>query len=192
MHLLKSLIIIIATYSSTIFVNELEGQTKNIDTIPYDSYDNFKNHSPNSASYVIIKSKESGRVLYEHNVMNGKCLECYENITLKADSCYKKNNYSEAAVLYSSAFRLNGNKGKVKHRLNAACCFIKLNDFDSAFENLNKVVFGAKFSNLTEITSNNCYRSLQKDERWAKIIVGINKNLEEIEQKIKIETPNDQ
>jgi hypothetical protein len=188
MNLLKSFLIIIAIFSSTMFANELEGQTKNIDTISNDSYDNFKNHSPNAASYVIIKSKESGRVLYEHNIVNGKCLECYENITLKADSCFKKNNYSEATVLYSSAFTLNGNKGKVKHRLNAACCFIKLNDFDGAFENLNKVVFVAKFSNLTEITSNNCYKPIQKDERWKKLIDGLNKNLEEIEQKIKIET----
>lgn len=183
---------IIAISSSTIFANDLKGQTKNIDTIPNDSYDNFKNHSLNSASYIIIKSKESGRVLYEHNVVNGKCLECYENISLKADSCYKKNSYSDAAVLYSSAFRLNGDKGKVKHRLNAACCFMKLNDFDSAFENLNKVVFGAKFRNLTEITSNNCYKPLQKDERWRKLINGINKNLEEVEQKIKIENPIEQ
>lgn len=192
MNILKSIIATIALCSTTIFPNEIKAQSKNVDTIKNDSYDNFKNQPFYSASYVIIKSKESGRVLYEHNVVNGKCLECYDNLTLKADSCYKKNNYSDAAVLYNSAFRLNDNKGKVKHRLNAACCLVKLNDFDSAFENLNKVVFGAKFSNLTEITSNNCFKPLQKDERWKKLIDGINKNLEDVEQKIKNETPIDQ
>jgi len=174
------------------FTNDVKGQTKNIDTIPKDSYDNFKNQSSYSASFLIIKSKENGRLLYEENVVNGKCQKCYDNLTLKADSCYEKYNYSDAAVLYNTAFRLNGNKGKVKHRLNTACCLIKLNDFDSAFEHLNKVVFGAKFRNLTEINSNDCFKPLQKDERWKKIIDGINKNLEDVDQKIKYESPIDQ
>jgi hypothetical protein len=192
MNLLKSLIITFATCFTTIFANEVKAQTKSIDTIPNDSYDNFKHQSSYSGSYVIIKSKASGNVLYENNVVNGKCLECYDNLTLKADSCYKKINYSDAAVLYNAAFRLNENKGKVKHRLKAACCLIKLNDYDSAFDNLNKVVFGAKFRNLTEITSNNCYKPIQKDERWKKLIDGINKNLDNVEQSIKSETHIDQ
>ena len=192
MNLLKSLILTFAICLTTIFSNEVKGQAKSIDTIPNDSYDNFKKQSSYSGSYVIIRSKASGNVLYEHNVVNGKCLECYDNLTLKADSCYNKINYSDAAVLYNAAFRLNDNKGKVKHRLNAACSLIKLNDYDSAFENLNKVVFGAKFINLTEMTSNNCYKPIQKDERWKKLIDGINKNLDDVEQRIRNETNFDQ
>jgi hypothetical protein len=188
MNLLKSLIITFATCFTIIFANEVKGQTKSIDTIPNDSYDNFKHQSSYAGSYVIIKSKASGKILYEHNVVNGTCLECYDNLTLKADSCYNKINYSDAAVLYNAAFRLNENKGKVKHRLNAACCLIKLNDYDSAFDNLNKVVFGAKFCNLTEVTSNNCYKPIQKDDRWKKLIDGINKNLDDVEQRIRNET----
>lgn len=182
----------ITIFSSVLFNIDVKGQTTSSDTIPNDSYDNFKNKPNYSPTYVIIKSKESGKVLYEHNTENGKCPTCYDNLTFKADSCYKKKNYSDAATLYISAFRLNENKGKVKHRLSAACCFVKLNDFDNAFENLNRVVFGAKFRNLNEIASNECYRPLQKDNRWTKLIDGINKNLEEVEQKIKNETPVDQ
>jgi hypothetical protein len=185
-------IVSIAICLTTIFLNEAKGQTKNIDTVPNDSYDNFKSKPNLSPSYVIVKSKESGKVLYEHNISNGQCPECYNNLTLKADSCYKKSNFSDAAILYASAFRLNDSKGKVKHRLNAACCQVKLNDFDGAFENLNKVVFGAKFRNQNEISSNDCYKPLQKDERWKKLIDGINKNLDDVEQKIKNENPIDQ
>ena len=55
---------------TTIFANEVKGQTKSIYTIPNDSYDNFKHKSSYSGSYVIIKSKASGKILYEHNVIN--------------------------------------------------------------------------------------------------------------------------
>jgi tetratricopeptide (TPR) repeat protein len=192
MNLLKFLNMTIAICFTTIFANEGKGQAKSIDTIPNGSYDNFKNQSSYFGSYVIIRSNASGNILHEHNVVNGKCLECYDNLTLKADSCYNKINYSDAAVWYNAAFRLNGNNGKVKHRLNAACSLIKLNDYDSAFENLNKVVFGAKFRNLTEMTSKNCYKSRYKDERWKKLIDGINKNLDDVEQRIRNESHFDQ
>jgi hypothetical protein len=54
------------------------------------------------------------------------------------------------------------------------------------------VVFGAKFRNLDEISYNDCYKPLQKDSRWTRLIDGIARNLEEVEQKIKIEQPLDQ
>jgi hypothetical protein len=162
------------------------------DTIPNDSYDNFKNRPNYSQSYVVVKSKETGKILYEQNLENGKCVDCYDKLTFMADSCYKKKNYSDAVILYTSAFTLNDNKGKVKHRLTSACSQVKLNNFDDAFENLNKVVFGAKFHNIYEISSNDCFKPLQKDVRWAKLIDGINKNLEEVQKKIKAETPIEQ
>lgn len=173
---------------------KVTAQTNNtqIDTIPNDSYDNFKNKPNYSPSYVVIKSKESGKILFEQNIENGKCGECYDKITSKADSCFKKKNYIDAVALYTSAFKLNDNKGKVKHRLNAACGLVNLNDFENAFENLNRVVFGAKFHNIYEITSNDCFKPLQQDARWAKLIEGINKNLDEVQKKLKAETPIEQ
>lgn len=163
------------------------------DTIPNDSFDNFKNRPNHLPSYLVVKSKGTGRILYEQNIENGKLAECYDQLTLKADSCYKSKNYSDAATLYVSAFRMNdNNKGKVKHRLNAACSQVKLNDFDNAFENLNKVVFVAKFYNLYEISSNDCFKALQKDVRWTKLIDGIIKNLDAVQQKLKAETPIEQ
>ena len=177
------------------FTTKVKCQTTNSiknDTIPNNSYDNFKNKPNYSPSYVVVKSKVTGKILYEHNIENGKCAECYDKLTLKADSCYKNKNYTDAAILYTSAFILNDNKVKVKHRLTAACSQVKLNNFDDAFENLNKVVFGAKFHNIYEISSNDCFKPLQKDVRWTKLIEGINKNLDEVQQKLKAETPIEQ
>jgi hypothetical protein len=190
MKTLKRIRIVSFLIIATAFTAQTKCQTR--DTIPNDSYDNFKNQPGYSPSYVVIKSKQTGKMLYEQNIENGKCTACYDKLTAKADSCFKGKSYSDAAILYTSAFRLNDNKGKVKHRLSAACCLVKLNDVDGAFENLDKVVFGAKFNNLQEISSNDCYKPLQKDARWTKLIDGINKNLNEAPQKVKAGTANEQ
>jgi hypothetical protein len=184
--------IVITIFLLAVFDLKGKAQTKNTDTLPKHSYDNFKDRSSYAPSYVVIKSKETGKILYEHVAENGVCITCYDGLTLKADSCFKMRNYSDAAVLYSSAFVLNDDKGKVKHRLSAACCFTRMNDFEKAFDNLNRVVFGAKFRNLDEISYNECYKPLHKDSRWTRLIDGIARNLEEVEQKIKIEQPLDQ
>lgn len=159
------------------------------DTIPNDSYDNFNNKPKLTSSFVVIKSKSSGAILYEHSIDKGLCTECYDDVTTKADSFYRKKNYADAANLYHSAFLLNDNKGKVKHRLVAACCYVKLDDFDKAFDNLERIVFGARFSNYNEIASNDCYKPLRKDARWNKLIEGLKKNAEETQLRIKAETP---
>lgn len=158
------------------------------DTVPRDSYDIFKNKPNDVSPYVILKSKETGEVLFERTLENGKCADCYDTLTSKADAYYKNKKYSDAALLYFSAFTLNNNKGKVKHRLNAACCFTKINDVDKAFENLNKVVFNAQFHNIYEISSNECFNPLQKDHRWAPLIQGLKNNLDKIQQKLSKET----
>lgn len=184
--------ILMAIFLLSVFSLKGKAQAEIADTVPKHSYDNFQNRSGYASSYVIIKSKETGKVLYEHEAEKGVCTACYDGLTLKADSCYKLRNYADAAVLYNAAFVLNVDKGKVKHRLNAACSFTRINDFDKAFDNLNRVVFVAKFRNLDEIANSDCYKPLQKDARWAKLIEGISRNLEEVEQKIKIEQPVDQ
>jgi hypothetical protein len=166
---------------------EAKSQSKDVDTIANQSYDNFKVNSGYSSPYVVIKSKQSGKILYENTALNGKCPTCYEDLVSKADSAYKAKNYADAAMLFNAAFMLNDNKGKVKHRMSAACCFTQLNDFDNAFDHLNRVVFGAKFLNLEEFLSNNCYKPLHKDPRWMKLIDGINSNLEGVEQRIKMD-----
>ena len=58
--------------------------------------------------------------------------------------------------------------------------FQTLNELDLAFENLNRVVFIAKFRNLQELSKNNCFKVLQNDKRWAKLIEGVINNLENV------------
>lgn len=180
-----SILMTVVLLSSATFYNKAAAQTNNADTILRYSFDNFKGKPNYSPSYVLIKSKTSGKVLYENYTNQGKCLACYDKLIFKADSCYNKKNYADAAVLYTAAFTLNDNKGKVKHRLVAACCYATLNELDLAFENLNRVVFVAKFRNLQELSNNNCFKILQKDKRWPQLIEGVIKNLEGLESAIK-------
>ena len=172
-----------------LFALAIAGTNASAQTDTIHSYDNFNNKPKPTSSFVVIKSKSSGAILYEHSTGKGLCSACYDDIASKADSCYRKKNYADAAVLYHSAFLLNDNKGKVKHRLVAACCYVKLSDFDRAFDNLERIVFGARFSNYNEITSNDCYKPLKKDARWNRLIEGLKKNVEETQLRIKAEAP---
>jgi len=184
MNILVSIFIMVGLFLSASFNNIVAASSNNTDTFPNYSFDNFKEKPNYSPSYVVIKSKLSGKVLYENYTDKGKCLACYDMLIFKADSCFNKNNFSDAAILYTSAFTLNENKGKVKHRLAAACCYATLNDLDLAFENLNRVVFIAKFRNLEELSKNSCFKPLQKDKRWTQLIEGVIKNLEGMESSI--------
>ncbi len=175
-----SILMTVVLLFSAAFNNKAAAQANNADTILSYSFDNFKGKPNYSPSYVLIKSKTSGKVLYENYTNQGKCFACYDKLIFKADSCYNKKNYADAAVLYTAAFTLNDNKGKVKHRLAAACCYATLHELDLAFENLNRVVFIAKFRNLQELSKNNCFKVLQKDKRWAQVIEGVINNLENI------------
>lgn len=158
------------------------------DTAVISSFDNFTPNPYSKPSYVIIKSTTSGKALYQANTINGQCATCYEGIVQKADSLYQKQEVADAATLYAAAFMLNNNMGKVKHRLNAACCYVQLKQYDAAFDNLHRVVFGAKFKNMQLITSNACFKPLYADSRWPVLLEGLHQNLDAVEQKIKAES----
>lgn len=179
---------------SVFSIKESDGHTvaERLDTLPNDSYDNFKANTVFSGSYVVIKSRDSGKVLFRHSLQNGFCGNCYDSIASIADSCFKEANYIDASTLYAIAFRFNHDKGRVRHRLNAACCFVKLNDTDHALENLERVVFVAKFTNYHLLSSDSCYQPLYGNPRWKLLLEGIRKNMAAMQQILKEDTPVDQ
>lgn len=162
--------------------------TLKLNGIPNNSYDNFKNKQLPTSAYLIVRNKNTGKILFETNINNGKCIECYDKLTNRADSFYLKKDFSNAILLYSTAFKLNDDKGKVKHRLNSACCYVQLNDFNSAFEELNRIVFVGKFYNAYTLTSSDCLKPLQKDARWKPLLDEMIKNIESIQKKLETET----
>lgn len=150
------------------------------------SFDNFSNqHVAGTLSSYVRVIPSNGKILYEHKTVDGKCYECYDELTRLADSCYSKKNYRDAETFYSAAFELNGDKGKVKHRLNAACSQVKNNNFEGAFENLNRIVFVGKLKIADEINCK-CFKPLKKDSRYQDLLDGVERNLLEVQQKIKV------
>ncbi len=156
--------------------------------IEKESYDNFKNTANPANPHVIIKSPKTGVVLFEEKLKDGKCIDCYNSITTNADKHFKNKNFADAATLYEAAFMLNENKGMVKHRFNAACSYTALNNFDKAFDNLNRIVFGAGFYNQHVFLSYDCLKPLQKDKRWAAVMEGLNKNMQAVQQNLMRDT----
>ncbi|MCU0351757.1 MAG: hypothetical protein MUF43_13170 [Flavobacterium sp.] len=158
--------------------------TKKNEILPTDIYDIFKKEKSNTKNYISIKSKLTGQIIYEDSIQGDFCYECYDRITTKADSLYKMKMFEESIGLYNVAFELNNNKGKVKHRLNAACCWVKLGNNDKAFLELEKVVFLGKFYDVFMLESESCFKALHKDIRWDKLINEARNNLSNIQNKM--------
>jgi tetratricopeptide (TPR) repeat protein len=173
----------VVVISSVIFIllsnsSSAQKKTKPDTTIvlPTDIYDNFKSGSNNTKSYVSIKSEKTGKIIYEDSVINRDCAACYDKITFKADSLYKLTEYSDAVKMYEIAFILNKDKGKVKHRYNAACCWTQLNKKDLAFRQLQKIVTIGKYYNTYQISSDVCFTPLHTDPKWNLLLTEVEKN----------------
>lgn len=133
--------------------------------LPTDIYDNFK--------------REKNPILFEGSTIDKQCSSCYEKITELADSCYNNKDFKHAVLLYSNAFKLNNDKGKIKHRLNAACAWTILGNKEAAFSELQRIVFVGKFTNYFHMDSNECFKPLHSDKRWQEILEGVKSNLYE-------------
>lgn len=162
-------------------LSQSQSDTIKNEILPTDIYDIFKKEKLNSKNFISIKSKLTGQIIYEDSIKGNLCYECYDRITEIADSFYHKKMFEESIGLYNVAFELNNNKGKVKHRLNAACCWVKLGNNDKAFVELEKVIFVGKFYNIFMLESESCFKILHKDIRWDKLISGAKNNLSVIQ-----------
>ena len=147
MKLLIYLLIVISSLSLNTYAQAKNDTNK---TIIYESdiYNNFKQEPGKNRGYFVLKNKETGKVLYEDWINNKQCPECYDKMTNRADSFYNKKGMLDAAYLYFAAFKLNNDKGKVKHRYNAACAWVQLNNYENAFGELWRIAFIAKYHNV--------------------------------------------
>lgn len=135
---------------------------------------------------VVLRDEETGKELFRAGLQNGQCKQCYDRLTAIADSFYVLKKMSMASKSYTSAFFLNNNLGKVKHRLKAACAFTVLNENDKAMDQLEKVVFGAGFVNHHLITQEDCFTPLRAHKSWGKLLEQLNKNVEAAKQQLPI------
>ncbi len=140
-----------------------------------DIYSNVR-QSPYPGRKLLVLKDETGSILFEDSLTNDLCPSCYAKLTNRADSLYGNRNIHSAVVLYSTAFKLNNDRGKVKHRYNAACCWTMLNNKDKAFEELGRIVTGGKYHNYYQLTTDACFVPLHNDPRWNRIVEQAQKN----------------
>lgn len=106
----------------------------------------------------------------------------YDAFIQNADSLYKAKEYKKSAIEYSNAFKSLDWKGELGDRYNAACSWALANYPDSAFYQLNKIIFLWDFSDYDQVNNDTDFTSLYADERWGKLLQKIKSNKDTIEQ----------
>ena len=94
----------------------------------------------------------------------------YFVLVKKGDSLYSIKDYKNAAFTYSSAFKTFGWTGYVGDRYNAACCWAKIGEIDSAFFNLVRIVTKANYSDYWTLKLDYNLICLHDDTRWSKLL----------------------
>jgi hypothetical protein len=94
----------------------------------------------------------------------------YYQYTKKADALFMRNNYKEALQLYLLAFVANKDLAKVVHRYKAASFWAILNEPDSAFVQLYRIVDKSSFSNYELISADYNLLNLHDDPRWIPLL----------------------
>lgn len=103
--------------------------------------------------------------LFVFNFTFGQNHEKYAELIKDAWNLYQAKEYLESGQKYAQAFIVNGGKGLIADRYNAACSWALANQTDSAFINLFKIAESGYYTNLEHITSDPDLNSLHKDEK---------------------------
>ena len=148
-----------------------------------DIYSNIskENYSRTKPSSFIVSKDKDGSI----KVLSSG----YDELISSGDKFYAKKDFSDAAYCYVRAFKNNNDLGKVDDRLKTACCFSMLNNKDSSFIQLFRIASKGHYTNLTEISSLEYLQPLYQDKRWQEVIVLINKNRNEVIEKLNKEIP---
>ncbi|WP_373552629.1 DUF6624 domain-containing protein [Haliscomenobacter sp.] len=90
-----------------------------------------------------------------------------------ADSLFKIPNYPLAAQHYSQAFKSFEGKGFMSDRYQAACAWARTGLADSAFFQLEKIVWKGKFDEYFRILADSNLVSLHTNTRWEPLITQV-------------------
>lgn len=100
----------------------------------------------------------------------------YAELIAKANSLYNAKDFKNAALSYSEAFKVNGWKGTVIDRYNAACSWALSKNRDSAYFQLTRIATRGGYSDYDHLTSDVDLTSLHNDDRWNTLIQIVKKN----------------
>ncbi len=175
-------------FAGIVFYQGIKGQviTKSDTAIVLktDEYNNFKanKQATQYTGTIALDSAENQRLLSQ-----GKTTMVsfnYMELTGKADSLYKMGACAAAANLYTTAFKKNNDRGQVKHRYNAACCYARLKQNDSAFFQLYRIAEKGNYYNYNEIEADKCFDNLHADSKWQPLIRIIKNNAGKVADKL--------
>lgn len=92
--------------------------------------------------------------------------------------------YNEAAKCYSDAFQVNGWRGYMPDRLNAARAWAMAGTPDSAYFNLFRIAERLDYGNLEELNTDKHFQPLRSDARWPILYDRVEKNSHSYSNKI--------
>lgn len=111
-----------------------------------------------------------------------------QNFEKKADSLYKAKSYREAGNHYHSSAASAWMKAQRKNSYyNAACSFALAGDTEKAFENLH-LLLADGYTNKARLEGDSDLASLHGNERWAKLLASIKRNVGDNPQQAKLVT----
>ncbi len=105
----------------------------------------------------------------------------YSTLVASADSLFKLKQYKTSAELYTRAFKVNGWKGTLEDRYNAACSWALANNADSSFSQLARIVTKGSYKDYEQITTDKDLNTLHADKRWSPLLAMVKKNKEKAE-----------
>lgn len=130
---------------------------------------------------LVLRDRSGGKILFKRTIAGDSCSTCYNPLTNIADTFFMKKQYAPAISVYTLAFRLNKDLGRVRHRFQVAEAYAALGKKDSAFAELKRVVTGGKYYNPYHLEGSELLKSLQPDPRWKPLIEEVKANLKEVE-----------
>lgn len=99
----------------------------------------------------------------------------------RADSLFQAKQYRESGALFNRAFAGNGGVGYLHHRYTAVSAWAMVNEADSAFYHLFRIIERVQYDELDKVLADSTLHNLRADPRWEKAIglIKANKDLKE-------------
>lgn len=145
-----------------------------------DIYHHFSTTTKGSREFE-LRDRENGKILFKRTITGDSCSSCYAPLAGIADTFFIKKQYAAAITVYTLAFKLNNNLGRVRHRFNVAEAHAALGQQDSAFAELKRVITGGKYYNPYHLEGSVLLKPLQSDPRWKPLMDEVRANLKEVE-----------
>lgn len=115
--------------------------------------------------------------LFSHKIIGQNEVPAkYTALVKSADSLLQAKMYLPAAHTYTLAFKSFQGKGFIPDRYQAAKAWAMAKVVDSAFVQLEKIVFRGKFDDYFPMQADSAFYGLKADKRWAPLMAAVRKN----------------